>query len=81
MKANNCPCEECITRPICSGKKSLIKLMDKCLLLSIYITDTNAALDAAKVIKPYWLYEDGMNVEGILESVLAFSEDRRNRNG
>jgi len=55
--------------------------MDKCLLLSIYITDTNTALDTARVIKPYWLYEKGMNVEGVLETILSFSEDRRNRNG
>lgn len=81
MKADKCPCEECITRPVCSGKKSLVQLIVKCSLLSVYITNMNTALDIAKVIKPYWLYEEGMNVEGMLATVVRFSGDWRNRNG
>jgi len=74
-----CPCEECITRPICRSE-GIILLMHKCHIMRKYITNEKEALKVASIIKPGWLYEgdgieDKLYISTITSCIVKIAKD------
>ena len=69
-----CPCEECIARPMCSRRESIIKLMMECRMLAEYISNKEHILITAKIIRPYWFsVHNDHNLPEILDNILSNS--------
>lgn len=73
-----CPCEECITRPMCSRSESIIKLLEKCQSLAEYTTSRRHILNTAGIIKPFWFRtNDNHNLPDILDNILTIAATKR----